>query len=132
MPGPDETYKSKYLCHISSIFPIMKWLPSYKLEWLKPDLLSAITVSILQIPQVLAYAVLASLPPSCLYASVVPVASYSTSTKVAVGPGAPSAIMLASAVNQVMDNLNTDSQLIYQQVKELIPETMNRRRHLCA
>eukprot|EP01083_Nonionella_stella_P009250 26737_1 len=120
LPAADQTYKDKYTCKISSIIPMMKWLPNYELAWLKPDLLAAITVSILQVPQVLAYAQLAGLPPAWgLYASVVPVflyAIWSTSTKVAVGPGAPSAIMLASAVNGVMDSLGTTDSTTYQEI----------------
>mmetsp|Transcript_46819 Transcript_46819/g.41884 ORF Transcript_46819/g.41884 Transcript_46819/m.41884 type:complete len:637 (+) Transcript_46819:97-2007(+) len=111
----DETFKDSAhkCCSLKSLFPILRWLPYYELVWFKQDCLAAITVAILLVPQVLAYAVLAGLPPECgLYASVVPVALYgiwSTSTKVAVGPGAPSAIMLASAVNSVITAYNITS-----------------------
>jgi len=110
-------------CRPSSLLPILRWVPSYSFAWLKADIMAALTVSILQVPQVLAYAVLAGLPPEWgLYASIVPVIVYSiwsTSTKVAVGPGAPSAIMLASACNAVMDHygkLPGDDEAMYQEI----------------
>eukprot|EP01084_Bolivina_argentea_P245757 411389_1 len=107
-----KTNSSKCGVSISSFLPILRWLPYYRRGWFKCDLMAALTVIILQVPQVLAYAQLAGLPPEWgLYASVVPVILYSlfsTSTKVAVGPGAPSAIMLASAVSTVIADHNWD------------------------
>jgi len=114
-PGPDETLKDK-CCNkncLLTLIPILKWLPHYKLSYLKPDCMAGITVSILLVPQALAYAQLAGLPPEWgLYASVMPVILYtiwSTSTKVATGPGAPTAIMVASAVSGVMVDLGIDA-----------------------
>ncbi|KAM8773601.1 sodium-independent sulfate anion transporter isoform 1-T2 [Acanthopagrus schlegelii] len=42
--------------------PILSWLPSYKLKWLKMDLLAGLTVGLTTVPQALAYAEVAGLP----------------------------------------------------------------------
>ena len=121
-PGPDQTYKEKYSESCSSccskklfynLFPVAQWIPSYNLQWLKRDLMAGITVSILLVPQSLAYATLAGLPPEWgLYASVMPILFYviwGTSTQIAVGPVAPTAIMVASAVEGVVASLGSSS-----------------------
>jgi len=93
---------------LASLFPIFYWLPSYNWEWFKRDMLAGITVSILGVPQCLAYAILAGLPPEWgLYASVIPIAMYviwGTSTQIALGTVATTAIMIATAVESVMIN----------------------------
>eukprot|EP01084_Bolivina_argentea_P282924 484416_1 len=87
-------------------FPICQWLPSYKLSYLKSDILAGVTVSILLVPQSLAYAILAGLPPVWgLYTSTIPVILYvifGTSTQVALGTVAATCIMIASAVEAIM------------------------------
>ena len=117
-PGPEQTYKEKYseMCSkncISRLFPVMQWIPSYNLQWLKRDLMAGVTVSVLLVPQSLAYATLAGLPPEWgLYASVMPILFYviwSSSTQIVVGPVAPTAIMVASAVEGVVANLGYSS-----------------------
>ena len=86
-PGPDQTYKEKYSESCSScccsqkcihnLFPVTQWISSYNLQWLKRDLMAGITVSILLVPQSLAYAQLAGLPPEWgLYASITPILIY--------------------------------------------------------
>lgn len=63
-------------------------------------------MSILGVPQCLAYALLAGLPPEWgLYASVIPIAMYviwGTSTQIALGTVATTAIMIATAVESIM------------------------------
>jgi sodium-independent sulfate anion transporter 11 len=43
--------------------PIVHWLPMYNPRWVLNDLLAGITVGVLLIPQALAYAKLATIPP---------------------------------------------------------------------
>jgi SulP family sulfate permease len=85
--------------------PILQWLPGYSRATLGGDLLAAVIVTIMLIPQSLAYAMLAGLPPEVgLYASVAPLVIYAlfgTSRTLAVGPVAVVSLMTAAAVGQV-------------------------------
>lgn len=57
--------------------PILQWLPGYGRASLGSDLLAAVIVTIMLIPQSLAYAMLAGLPPEVgLYASIAPLGGY--------------------------------------------------------
>ncbi len=73
------------------------WLAHYRRENLSSDVLAGVIVAILVIPQSLAYALLAGLPPQAgLYASILPVIVYAwlgSSSLQAVGPVAITAIM---------------------------------------
>jgi hypothetical protein len=70
--------------------PILKWGRTYDRNALTGDLLAAVIVTIMLIPQSLAYALLAGLPPEAgLYASIAPIILYAifgTSRALAVGP----------------------------------------------
>lgn len=81
--------------------PIFAWLPGYRREDLPGDLIAGIVVAIMLVPQGMAYALLAGLPPQVgLYASVVPVLIYAlfgTSRSMAVGPVAIASLMTAAA-----------------------------------
>jgi sulfate permease, SulP family len=85
--------------------PILQWLPQYGRATLGSDLLAAVIVTIMLIPQSLAYAMLAGLPPEVgLYASIAPLVIYAifgTSRTLAVGPVAVVSLMTAAAVGQV-------------------------------
>ena len=74
---------------LSDYFPIMTWLPVYNKSWLKGDLGAGLTVGVMLIPQGMAYAMLAGMPPIYgLYASLVPLIIYAimgTSRQLAVG-----------------------------------------------
>jgi SulP family sulfate permease len=74
---------------------------------LQNDLIAAVIVTIMLIPQSLAYALLAGLPPEAgLYASILPIILYAifgTSRTLAVGPVAVVSLMTAAAVGQVAD-----------------------------
>ncbi|MCD8513265.1 MAG: sulfate permease [Nitrincola sp.] len=86
-------------------FPIFQWLPLYQRETLVSDLLAAVIVTIMLIPQSLAYAMLAGLPPEVgLYASIAPLflyAIFGTSRTLAVGPVAVIALMTAAAAGKL-------------------------------
>ncbi|RCV91774.1 SulP family inorganic anion transporter [Billgrantia montanilacus] len=85
--------------------PILQWLPGYGRATLGSDLLAAVIVTIMLIPQSLAYAMLAGLPPEVgLYASIAPLVVYAvfgTSRTLAVGPVAVVSLMTAAAVGQL-------------------------------
>jgi SulP family sulfate permease len=78
------------------------WLRGYRREWLPGDLSAGAIVTVLLIPQSLAYAMLAGLPTQAgLYASILPLIAYAalgTSMTLAVGPVAVIALMTASAL----------------------------------
>ena len=85
--------------------PILEWGRAYNGTVLTNDLLAAAIVTIMLIPQSLAYAMLAGLPPVVgLYASILPLVAYAifgTSRTLAVGPVAVVSLMTASAVGAV-------------------------------
>lgn len=93
---------------ISRYVPATRWLATYSRAELSSDLLAAVIVTIMLIPQSLAYALLAGLPPEAgLYASIVPILLYSalgTSRALAVGPVAVVSLMTASAIGQVAES----------------------------
>src|SRR5690606_5263782 len=90
---------------IQSYFPILDWGRKYNRQTLTSDLLAAVIVTIMLIPQSLAYALLAGLPPEVgLYASILPLIAYAifgTSSALAVGPVAVISLMTATAVGRV-------------------------------
>jgi len=86
-------------------FPILAWGTEYSPRTLASDLVAAAIVSIMLIPQSLAYALMVGLPPQVgLYASMAPLALYAifgTSRALAVGPVAVASLMTAAAAGQV-------------------------------
>jgi sulfate permease, SulP family len=89
---------------IKNILPILTWLPAYNRKHLKGDVSAGITVGIMLIPQGMAYAMLAGLPPIYgLYAALVPqfiYAFFGTSRQLGVGPVAMDSLLVAVAVSQ--------------------------------
>ncbi|MGS4886640.1 SulP family inorganic anion transporter [Roseibium sp. MB-4] len=85
-------------------FPILEWGKTYDKTTATSDTIAAVIVTIMLIPQSLAYALLAGLPPEVgLYASIAPLVAYAvfgTSRALAVGPVAVVSLMTASAVGQ--------------------------------
>lgn len=79
-----------------------QWLREYQKAWLAGDLTAGLIVTVMLIPQSLAYALLAGLPPEVgLYASILPIVAYAllgSSMTLAVGPVAVASLMTASAL----------------------------------
>lgn len=79
-----------------------QWLRQYQRPWLSGDLTAGLIVTVMLIPQSLAYAMLAGLPPQIgLYASILPLLAYAffgSSMTLAVGPVAVASLMTASAL----------------------------------
>jgi SulP family sulfate permease len=90
---------------LSRHFPILQWARCYNRATLTNDLVAAVIVTIMLVPQSLAYALLAGLPPQVgLYASILPLAAYAlfgTSRTLAVGPVAVISLMTATAAGGV-------------------------------
>ncbi len=87
---------------IDRLLPGLTWMRRYDRTALQGDALAALIVTIMLIPQSLAYALLAGLPPEVgLYASMLPLVAYAlfgSSSTLAVGPVAVVSLMTAAAV----------------------------------
>ena len=94
----NTTQLAKYL-------PILDWGRTYDRSTLTNDLVAALIVTIMLIPQSLAYALLAGLPPEIgLYASMLPIILYAifgTSRALAVGPVAVVSLLTVAAVSKI-------------------------------
>lgn len=90
---------------ISRYFPILEWGRQYNITTLTNDGVAAMIVTIMLIPQSLAYAMLAGLPPEIgLYASILPLIAYAifgTSRTLAVGPVAVVSLMTLTAASAI-------------------------------
>ncbi|MCI2228724.1 solute carrier family 26 protein [Polaribacter sp. MSW13] len=89
--------------NIKKIIPILEWLPNYKKNLFRGDLVAGITVSIILIPQGIAYALIAGLPPIYgLYCALMPQVIYAifgSSKQVAIGPVAMDSLIVATGVS---------------------------------
>ena len=78
------------------------WFKQYQSAWLAGDVIAGAIVTVMLIPQSLAYAMLAGLPPQAgLYASLLPIFAYAlfgSSMTLAVGPVAVASLMTATAI----------------------------------
>ncbi|MGZ8908087.1 MAG: SulP family inorganic anion transporter, partial [Methylobacter sp.] len=87
---------------LAQLFPIAGWLKTYTRQEFNSDLFAGIITAILLVPQGIAYAILAGLPPQLgLYASILPPVLYAllgTSRTLSVGPASIAAIMIAGAL----------------------------------
>lgn len=91
--------------NIRQYFPFMGWLLRYNRKYLTGDIIAGVIVAIMLVPQSMAYALLAGLPPQIgLYASIVPLIIYGllgTSRALAVGPVAMVSLLVASALGHM-------------------------------
>ena len=82
--------------------PIRHWLPQYERRWLRPDLVAAAAVWAVLVPEGIAYASLAGLPPEAgLFAALAPLLAYAvlgTCRQLTVGPSSAIAAYSAAAV----------------------------------
>ncbi|MEN7550835.1 solute carrier family 26 protein [Rapidithrix thailandica] len=90
---------------LKKFIPILDWLPRYQKGNLKGDVSAGLTVGILLIPQGMAYAMLAGMPPIYgLYASLFPLGIYAllgTSRQLSVAPIATDSLLIAAGVGQL-------------------------------
>ena len=95
----------KNLPNLSRYLPILSWGKTYNQLSLTNDLVAAVIVTIMLIPQSLAYAMLAGLPPQMgLYASILPITLYAifgTSRALAVGPVAVVSLLTAASISRI-------------------------------
>ena len=95
------------MSRLKRFVPILQWGPQYNRGALTNDVTAAVIVTIMLIPQSLAYALLAGLPPEAgLYASIAPILLYAifgTSRALAVGPVAVVSLMTAAAIGTIAE-----------------------------
>jgi SulP family sulfate permease len=89
--------------NLKTIFPFLDWLPNYKKSWFKDDFFAGITIGVMLIPQGIAYALIAGLPPIYgLYTAMIPQIVYAflgTSRQLAIGPAAMDSLIVLSGVS---------------------------------
>ena len=87
---------------IKSYLPILSWLPNYQRDWLRPDIIAALTLWALLVPEAMAYAGIAGMPPETgLYAAPLAMIAYAifgSSPHLNVGPSSAVAALSLSVV----------------------------------
>ncbi|WP_254546251.1 SulP family inorganic anion transporter [Halomarina pelagica] len=87
---------------VGELLPVTRWLPSYDRRWFDDDLLAGATVAAALLPESMAYATLANVPPEVgLYASLLAAVVYvfvGTSRQLIVGPTSALAVLVAAGV----------------------------------
>lgn len=95
------------------VLPCLQWLQGYNRKTMGSDMVAAVIVTTMLIPQSLAYALLAGLPlETGLYASILPLAAYAlfaTSRTMSVGPVAVISLMTAAAIAKLGDSTQLDA-----------------------
>ncbi|WP_299710192.1 SulP family inorganic anion transporter [uncultured Tenacibaculum sp.] len=90
---------------IQKIIPLLDWLPKYKKSQFKGDVVAGLTVATVLIPQGIAYALIAGLPPIYgLYSALIPqiiYAIFGSSRQVAIGPVATDSLIVAASVSTI-------------------------------
>ncbi|RHZ69471.1 hypothetical protein Glove_283g104 [Diversispora epigaea] len=91
-----------FVYYVKSLFPFLTWISNYNLTWLSGDVIAGLTAGAVVIPQGLAYAKLATLPPEYgLYSSFVGVSIYcffSTAKDVTIGPTVVLSLLIGQAI----------------------------------
>ncbi|KAJ2449921.1 hypothetical protein EV183_004614 [Coemansia sp. RSA 2336] len=94
------------VAYIKSLFPVLTWIYRYNWVWFMGDLVAGVTVGIVVVPQGMAYAKLANLPPEFgLYSSFIGVALYwavGTSSAISLGPVA----VMSSLMGHILQNVD--------------------------
>ena len=113
MPGPIVVIREKPVMPIAArpasvaqrLFPILRWLPAYRREWLLPDALAGLAVWAVMVPESMAYAGIVGVPPIMgLYTIVPPLIAYAllgTSRLLVVGPDTATGLISALTVGAI-------------------------------
>ena len=100
-PGTDSP-----LHRLLRYFPILHWLPRYQLSWLRADIIAGLTVWAVMVPEAMAYAGIAGVPPLVgLYTVPIPLIAYAlfgTSRTMVIGPDSATALISAGTVGAVV------------------------------
>lgn len=97
---------------ITSAIPSYEWLSNYTFGLFGKDVAAGLNVLVILVPQGMAYALLAGVPPIYgLYAGLVPVLVYAifgTSMHLSIGPAAISSLLLMEGISQVAEPESSD------------------------
>jgi SulP family sulfate permease len=92
---------------LKRFIPMLRWLSNYDRADFRPDLIAGLTTAVMLVPQAMAYAVLAGLPPEQgLYAATVPLIVYAlfgSSRQLAVGPVAVVSLLVLTSVSALAE-----------------------------
>ena len=92
---------------LTTLFPAVRWMGAYDRGDLRSDFLAGLTIAALLVPQGMAYALLAGLPPvQGLYAAILPLLIYAffgTSRHLAAGPVALDSLLVATGVGAMAE-----------------------------
>ncbi|MDM4718755.1 sulfate permease [Micromonospora sp. WMMA1363] len=103
-----DGYLQRDTSGVARFLPLLGWRRGYDGKVLRHDLIAGLTVAVMLVPQSMAYAALAGMPPVAgLYASIVPLTVYAllgTSGSLAVGPVAITALMTSAALAPLAGN----------------------------
>jgi len=98
--------------NIRDFLPVLDWLPSYSKAQFGGDLNAGAVTAVMLVPQGMAYAMLAGLPPELgLYASIVPLLLYAvfgSSRVLAIGPVALVSLLVAGTLNDLGSAVSLD------------------------
>jgi MFS superfamily sulfate permease-like transporter len=87
---------------IRRYIPILAWLPQYQRKWLRPDFIAGLTIMALLVPEGMAYAQLAGMPPQTVFYAApigfVLYAIFGTSRQLVIVVSSAVAVMSASIV----------------------------------
>ena len=113
---PAQLWKSVIGTGRNKLFPFLAWFPTMNKDTLRADFIAGLTVSLVAIPQSLAYAQLAGVPPYYgLYAALLPVivgAMMGSSPALSTGPVAMTSLLTAASV-MTMASYGTDQFYAY-------------------
>ncbi|HEY7270595.1 MAG TPA: SulP family inorganic anion transporter, partial [Dehalococcoidia bacterium] len=112
---------------LSGVVPALDWLPNYNRSWLKPDVIAALTIWALIVPQSIAYAQIAGLPPQAgLYATFAGLLGYGllgTSRQLIVSPTSSTAAISAALVAPLAAGDSSDYAALVASVAILVGAT---------
>lgn len=103
-PGhPDDGHaQAGVAAHLTRSVPVLSWTRAYQPAWLTKDVIAGLTIWGLLVPEMIAYASLAGLPPQAglytLLASLVLYAVFGTSRQLVVAGTSASAVLVYSAI----------------------------------
>lgn len=102
MSAPGNATRFKRLHDVARYFPVTRWLPEYEAEQFSADLTAGIVVTVILIPQALAYAMLAGLPAQVgLYSCILPLILYAilgSARAVSLAPAAIDSMFVATTI----------------------------------
>src|SRR5215468_12643470 len=88
------------------LFPILRWLPAYRRDWLLPDVLAGLAVWAVMVPEGMAYSGIVGVPPiTGLYTIIPPLIVYAlfgTSRLLVVGPDTATGLISALTVGAIV------------------------------